>query len=815
MRVLGLVLCAALAAPFGARAQEAAPQIVIPVTAGDQATQPGLTQTILPDTIIPAPKIAPDAADPTGDTTAIAAQPVQQSPQIQLGPNGEPIASFDPLVVVDPKIAMPTDDPSLPPPPKPVEWLMPLVPVPGQAPAGVRVGAGMSQPGILRLSGETVSVEMQISLPQGVAPSVPLVLMLRASVNNLPEESRISIEVNGTKAGDVPLQSIGPFVEQRLDIVGLMPGVNTVRLTAHQMHRIFCGPEASFGVWSEIDLSKSGVPVAPALLTLTPSGLITALLSQTAGNQAVEILADQTADDAVIRHVAQTLGTALGYTPKLAILPFYSESMSPTATARIAIIAGQESRTTIRRGTGDAVVLQIEYNANTLPDLSAVLPALDARTGVPVLAPDTTTPLSAFGVTTIIGNTHYFRKDISFLLPETWLLLASQKAEIELNYGFSDELPKGALLLVKINGKTVQLLPLDKDGGKMKPPLLIRFLANMMDPGLNTLTFEMSVPGEPSSLPCMTRDTDMLAITGETTISVPSSPMMRQNDLLGSLAELDGRNVIVPIVQAGEQTRSLGAELDFAAVLFPIIASDQGPVLHVVGIENAGLIPTGDTGITRRALQDVVDMRRAAPPAVTAMAAPAQVAPTPAAFKLSVDMQSTGTVAAPTAEEPALLTRLAGFLPSFGWVTSGMHWMLDAAFPGSQSLSSWMEGKSGLALVLQPDPENPNDLWLLAGPGITMSDLAQKLDALRRDGGQAGQVHAALLRRDGRWDTWSENRAPDLAEPLSIFNLREVLGNYASWSPFLFTTLTMIFAIFSVLPALIYVIITRRKGSRI
>ena len=120
-----------------------------------------------------------------------------------------------------------------------------------------------------------------------------------------------------------------------------------------------------------------------------------------------------------------------------------------------------------------------------------------------------------------------------------------------------------------------------------------------------------------------------------------------------------------------------------------------------------------------------------------------------------------------------------------------------------------------MALLAQLDPATPDDIWLVAGPEIKMADLARQVDLFRRAGNQDNRGQAAVLQRDGTWVSWSENRRPVLLEPLSLANLRPVLGNYASWSPLIFTLMTIFFALLSVIPALIYVLITRRKGSRI
>ena len=710
--------------------------------------------------------------------------------------------------------------PFVPPPVPPAEWLMPLLSVPGVIPAGVHMGAGMSQPGIVRLTGEITDVEFRVILPAGAAPTLPLFLAVRSSVNNLPEASEIAVRVNGADSGKITLDNNGPFAQHRIDAKGLVPGVNLIRLTARQSHRIFCGPEASFGIWTEIDMGQSGIPVDAVLLPLDPTGLIASLQSQGAGNRTIEVLADETTNPALIVAVARSLGDALGFVPRLSVLPFYSDKMDTAAKARIALIPGPNSLATIRRGAGEAMVLQIEYAGDTLPDLTALLPAIRAAS-IPALTPGAKTPISDLGVTQVLANTRYFRRDVPFTLPDDWLLLASQKAEFEINYGFAANLPVGGLMLFKVNGQTVRLLPLDENGGRVQPPLRISFLANMLHSGVNTLTFEGTVPGDPADMPCLARDTDMLVILGESAITVPRTPRMSQSDLARSLALLDGADVTVPLGGAtSDPTLARDALIAFESRFRPLMAAHSRPRLHVVGLDGLGMIPLGQTDVSRRDLQDAVSWR-AAPAAgtevVLAAASDPFAAQTAGAepFRLSMlDVETDRIQKAQVPEDSSWFGWVSGFFAPGGWMSDQADVFHAAAFPGAVSLSTWISENQGRALLLQVDASAPDDLWLLAGPDVVMADLVQQLDTFRRDGANGKAAQAAMLRPDGTWATWSHNPSPRLLETLSLGNLRDVAGNYASWRPGLFTSLSLLFALLSVMPALVFVLMSRRAGSR-
>ncbi len=793
LRRVTIGLCLSVLASM-ALAQEA-PLIRIAPTAPDASQAPVVQETqsgaAVPGLVVPSQ--APTV--PAGD-----------SPRIEIAP-----LVTDPVPAADVPV-VPTDVVQDQPAPEPVavaDWRLVLVPAAGFLPTEVRIGSSMPLPHHLRLSGELASADFILTLPEGVTPPTDLLLSLRSSANVLPESSGLTVQVNDVETGTAPLDNIGGFADRHVPVTGLVPGANRIRISVVQTHRIFCGPDASFAVWTEIDLGQSGVAVRPDAVPVTAQGFLAALQSQVADGGALEILTDTKTDAALIRNVANVVSGAIDGAAEVSIQSFYQVEKGSEAKARVALIPAAAPKVSFQRGSGGAIVLQIEFAGAVLPDLAALLPPY-LPDAVPTLTPGRATSLSELGAEEILGNTRYFRQDVNFMLPDDWLLLASQKAQFTLHYGFSADLAQGALLLVKVNGKTIRLLPLDREGGKVLPPLDMTFRANGLNPGLNTLTFEMSVPGDPPDLPCTPRRTDMLVILGDSTLTVPPSPSMRQADILHSLAQLGGDGIEIP-AEVADPVQDLPTLIAFGSLFRPLTAQAAPVRLHIVGAESAGLVPRGTTDVTRRMLQTAVF----APVVASLPDTAANAIGRTAKFSLA-DSEGLPTTAAPqpVPDSDTFWQSLGHLWSADGWIAGQIAYMDSQVFPGGTGLAEWLDGKSGLAMVMQLDPTQPDDIWLIAGPDIKMTDLAQQLDRFRRDQHHDLRGQAALLQRDGTWVSWSENRRPELLEPLSLSNLRSVLGNYASWSPLAFTLLTILFALISLIPALIFVLITRRKGSR-
>lgn len=782
--VFALILAAMLAPGHLARAQTP-PQIQLP-----PAAQPATPQSPAPQSPAPLP---PAAANPVQVPPAAAGEIRLPTPPV----TGAEVPA-GPVTLAEPP---PRDGPDAPRTAL-RDLVLSLAPA-GPVPPGAPIGAGITEPGILRLTGETASVDMLLHLPETVAPPDELHLTLRSSVNVLPQTSELGLTINGTPVPGVPLTQIGPFGRVAMPAPGLTAGLNHITLNLRQPHRIYCGPDATFAVWTEIDLAASGVTVPSAALVTELDGFLAGLQTQAAGGQPLAIMTDETTDPAIIRQVAGLIADLAGGPVPVAVRSFYD--MTPPGPVSVALIASDRTHYSFRRSARNAIVLQLDHAGGDLPDLSSMT-AAPAPALAPPVAPtvalrlDEPMRFDELGVGDFAGNTHYFNRAVPFTLPDDWMLLANQRARMDLHYGFARGLPAGALVLVKVNGQTVRLLPLDQGGGQLLPVLDIRFAANILRAGHNEVTFEMIVPGDPPDEACAPRRADMLVVMGDSSLTVPSAPRMRMGGLAAPLRALDGRAITVPA--EARNRADLAREIVSMTALLPAtgtVGSDTR--LSVVRVEDAGLIPAGAyPGLTPRRIVDAL-----IPPAPVATVAQGQAPAAAPRFRLSEDGPE--TMAAPDAG--GFWSGLAGGFDPAGWLSAQGEQLRDSLFLIADGpLADWLATRNGRALLLLPDPDQPAAMWLVLGSSTPADEAARALGRLRQNGLARGD--AALLQADGSWQIWSSGRPPQLLEPLRPGNALAVLGNYASWSPLLFTVVLVLLALLSCLPALLYILTSRR-----
>ncbi|CAM3331143.1 cellulose biosynthesis cyclic di-GMP-binding regulatory protein BcsB [Paracoccus nototheniae] len=798
--------CAVLAvapAPL-VRAQDAAPPTIsLPGAAGNPAPQDAPDQTA-PDQTAPvqAAPGQPPAAQVSPGQPAPAAPGPADSPMIQLQPRATEAPVGDAPVPVPVERdralqALPTGD----------DWLLPLIAPTASLPKEVRIGQSLPAPGILRLTGETASTQLMLDLPASIITPTELRLALRSGVDVLTETAVLDASINGAAPVQIPLRNIGGFQTVTLPAAGLTAGPNTIALSVTQPHRIFCGPEASFDVWTEIDLSNSGAALPADALRPDAEGFSHALRAQLARSGSLDLLVQDGIDPAILRQASDAVMGALSGEGRLAVTSFYG--IDAPRFAAVALIASDRSGVSYRKGATGAIVLQVEYQGDVLPDLTDALPALDpTRQAAGKILPGQPTPLSGLGTGDILGNTHYFRSDIPFTLPDTWLLLANQKARLTLRYGFSRSLAEGAILLVKVNDQTVRLLPLDRDGGQILPPLPVSFNANLLNPGRNILSFEMMVPGAPATEACPIRSTDMLVVLGDSTLDIPASPAMVLPGLAAPFSGLMPDRVGVPEAVAADPGLQAQA-IRLASGLSQPPVPDPAVSLTVARLSELNLVPLDDAGVTQGQVQQLLFplQQPAATDPVTEAAAPA-AAPT---FRL--EMPEDQADAAPVGVRGRISGWFGGAFTSQGRLWRDANDFRQTAFLGSQqTLQDWMGGRTGTALLWRPDPAQPGALWLVLSPRVQIDDVADHLDRLIANRTAIGE--AAVLRPDGVWDIWTPIRPPVLQGSLWSGDLRTILGNYASWSPFLFTLALLGLALISALPALFYVLATRERRDR-
>jgi hypothetical protein len=659
----------------------------------------------------------------------------------------------------------------------------------------------------VRVTGERTRVNFDLYVNSPNAHR-QLQLVTQSSIDILPERSLVRVQINGRDLGTLPLGSFEGFAPALLDLPdnALVPGRNRVVLEFVQGHRIFCGPEAAFDLWTDVDLARSGLVVDHAETGVGPDSFMMALAAQSASGQPVEIRGLDRLPD-----IAPQWRTALVDTFNRALLgdpvifrftDFWTVQETTRAFARVTILPGPVGRVSYLTGGDGAQVMLIEVAASTRPEeILAQLPQLapqPAATRAPLIQPEMDVPFSAFGVATETFTQRYAHRDYPFRLPDDWLILTAVKARINLDYAYATGLPDNAMLLLSVNGQSIRLLPLRDEGGQFISQFPIDFEARILQPGTNTLSFELMVPGDPADLPCPAVDRPFLQISNTSSLFVPYSPSMAIADMDLAFGALTPESLRQNDLSARAWDES--DVMMLKAALARAQADTRPATLHLISIDDLSSVPTSHHRADRRLLEEVV---------LNLPSLPQQDDPA-ALFAAQTDpfaqrrQSSSGVVASLSAAV------------SSGWanVTDGARWMMDRIFPSSgDQLNRWLAERKGHAILFQLDAERPDEIWMLRSPDSDMHAIAHAVAGARAYGsGPRGQV--SILTHDGYWDNWiAPDRRPLLLEPWSVQNFRPAMGNFVSARPIFYTIMVLLLALASAVVALRLVISTREHKT--
>ena len=649
----------------------------------------------------------------------------------------------------------------------------------------------------IRFDGERRTLQFALFVPRPESVRSMRISTL-SSINVLPERSHYRVFVNDTLVGEGRLENFTEFgtVDFPMGAAVVLPGQNNVRIELMQYHRIYCGPEASFALWSDIDLANSGAVLESSEGISGQDGFLMGLAAASATGAGIEIRgADGLGayQEEWVSTITQRISAALGGDPiPFRFTPYWSVQGAARSASRITFLPSAVNRLSFRAAGDGAQVMVVEFvpdsRPGALPEFENILPRVAERAAPTLIETQRPVAFSEFGFRTTEIYDRYARIDARFRLPDDYVVLTNAKAEIALDYIYVDGLPEGAMLLVNVNGTNIRLLPLRGEAGDLIEQFPLRFEARYLRSGINTITFEAMIPGSPPDMPCPFTETPFLAIGQSSTLTVPFSPSMYLPDMHIGFAGLTPASVYVNEMSA----RSFNANdvVTLRAALSGGERSDAVALntrLTLLSLDDLGSVPMGGYQLSRQALEAAMTDQ----PQAVAGLAPAE--PTHALLRVQDRTDSTAALAR-----------------GWDWIKSGFNAALQWLQPRSGVLlEQWLAQQHAQAVLIQLDATHPNNLWMVRAPGSDVSAIASAIVAARTTAeGPRGQV--AVLDRNGQWQSWvAPDRQPVLLEPVTLGNVRHVVGNFVSAMPIRYITGLFFLALISALFALRLVIATR------
>ncbi|SMF50694.1 cellulose synthase subunit [Azospirillum oryzae] len=403
------------------------------------------------------------------------------------------------------------------------------------------------------LNGETETVVLRAVLPPVVGlTSAVLALTYENGIDILPEKGAMSVFINGSPVADLPLAAFRGPVNASITLPGslIRPGENQIVFQTSAQHRAICTVRGTYDLWARVNLAASS-------LTLLSDGGVPepdlAMMRQLLASAdrareplailypGSEIDADHLGWGAM---VAQSYGLLLGdRTPRVVAVPVPAKPAGGAAQTleslplpggkniligtrdRIAPILGEARAAAVTGpflavyplpaagdGTGGGFVAvasgrtqqEVDQAVMRLSDVTRPLPTQTAMIVADATAPAAPPPppvqaegryrLSELGFQTVQHSGYRYTGRVALTLPAGFAPVSDRSILFHVNGAFEGNLGPGAVLNVRVNGKSAGAMEVDKrssgviENGEM--PLAMA----LFRPGPNLIEVEAELP---------------------------------------------------------------------------------------------------------------------------------------------------------------------------------------------------------------------------------------------------------------------------------------------------------------------------------
>jgi hypothetical protein len=521
---------AAPASPIVAPAAPAAPTPpatgpASPTTAAGTKPQPApvATPPSAPQPLPPVASSAPPASPPPAPkpAPALVQEPVEAPAEVSAP--AAPAATAPPLpetLEAGVPAAPPEPAPPAEPPPTPTVRfsLQPLSAQPN---------------GDVLLQGEEPTASFVVPVPAGIgAGTARLEIVYRNGIDMLPEQSSLSLSIDGKPVDTIEPTAFGEAKTWSVPVVLTGQDELAVQIAARQSHRLLCGPQASYELWTAIDLARSGLvvdmpePLLPATigealgalqlaiaarlpLTLVPAGPVDDpghLKPLIDAAQALGLRADRTAmrllvaapgavptpdPDAPLAAPVVVVGAAADVAGALPALG--ADAITGPTLTLVPPPGGGPSVLVATGRTPDEVLAAVRRLAPDDPTAAA---------SGPVLADGGRYELARLGMTDRDVRAHRERIDIDFRLPSDLYAADGSPVRFRLDAAYAPGLGEGSALTMTVNGIPTGIVRLSKPSGELLQDREIDLPFRLFRPGDNRVSVELAIPVATPDRPC-------------------------------------------------------------------------------------------------------------------------------------------------------------------------------------------------------------------------------------------------------------------------------------------------------------------------
>jgi hypothetical protein len=401
----------------------------------------------------------------------------------------------------------------------------------------------------IRLAGETAVRQWPVYLAAGEAVAVKgFQLSLVNAVSDLPEASSVTVLVNDTPIGRVPLGMAQKAVATQLKVPPglLVEGFNAVRLIASQRHRVDCSVEGTYELWADVDPAATGFVLPAEAQPRRAADL--AALAGTGAPVVFRMRHDEAAGTRGIERglsVLQSLALIAGTGRAQAELNG-PDTTGPAVEVVVGTMAALDRPlpadgfidglpgVAVERTPDGATVYVVQRDDEALDAAVAALAkaaaaprkghpaglrALQTQDGIRVEA-DRDYAIGELGGLAGGFDGRLFRTTLRAVLPQDFYAAGYGRAELTLQGGYGAGAMPANGLVVRVNGRVVSSLGLNRAAGGSFHGKVLKLPYTWFKPGANTIDLEATVlaPADQMCDPNRARSAARLLVGAETSL---------------------------------------------------------------------------------------------------------------------------------------------------------------------------------------------------------------------------------------------------------------------------------------------------------
>jgi hypothetical protein len=416
-----------------------------------------------------------------------------------------------------------------------------------------------------QLTGESDTTELTFTLnARQVAAGGNLVLAYQNAVSILPDNGKMTVEVNGKSSGEFQIAS--PFDYSRqviaLNPADLREGTNVVRISAAQFHRVDCALDATYELWTRISPDRSGFESPLPATASTFADLLSAGRMEDGATE-VRVVLPPKANDEMLNSASAIVQALVLYLGRQDVVVTVADrpgdgpgidlfagigAADPAAAGGLRLYAEAPYGVTIKPST-DPARMAVIFRAESREDLeNQLLEAIRGpmaagfkdhrkakRFGVVAARAEQTFTLGETGFRSTTFGGRLLRTHFDMVMPADFYPGDYSTLDMTLSAATAPGLDPGSQMLVRVNDKVVNSFPFRNTDGQTFKGKLIELPLRAFHPGVNKIELIAELPkAADKSCAAAARDDGKprYVLLEETTFSVPPlARVTRQPDL--------------------------------------------------------------------------------------------------------------------------------------------------------------------------------------------------------------------------------------------------------------------------------------------